>query len=529
MTIFTVPVRLAVQMGIPLDRLGREPAERVRRSGGRRRRTTRSTRRWLEEFGGLLGLRGQRPRRPGRHRGASTSIQYTYPSDEELARVGVTGIFLGYYMPWDGLQNAIFAQAHGFETWPQTVEGSLVNYENLDNHQTGIHDYFKFLKYGFGRATDIASCTCAAVGCSAPTRSSSCSATTASSRGRTSASRSRRCSPSIDMTFDEFIEVCDRFTNKRLFVTDRHGRARARRPHGNLTKINYDNVPADRAAAARRHRRLRHVQPRLGRGARSKSVGAAARTSPTTPPTSTRADRIVLPGVGAFPDAMAQPPRRAARRGAREAGARTRVRRSSASASACSCWPRSATRSSATRRASAGSTRDVVPLRRRPKRPARAAHRLERGDAGRSSRRCSTASRPARDFYFVHSFHVACADAGRRRWPRRRTAAGSRRRSQREQRVRRAVPPREEPAVRACELLRNFLAALTIADAQGPRHPHAALQGLRPGQGRAVRLAARASAAPMQAVKVYNLRERRRARVPRRHRDARGPRRPTSS
>ena len=32
----------------------------------------------------------------------------------------------------------------------------MVNYENLDNHQTGIHDYFKFLKF-FGRATDIAS------------------------------------------------------------------------------------------------------------------------------------------------------------------------------------------------------------------------------------------------------------------------------------------------------------------------------------------------------------------------------------
>ena len=31
-----------------------------------------------------------------------------------------------------------------------------MNYENLDNHQTGIHDYFKFLKFGFARATDIA-------------------------------------------------------------------------------------------------------------------------------------------------------------------------------------------------------------------------------------------------------------------------------------------------------------------------------------------------------------------------------------
>ena len=28
-------------------------------------------------------------------------------------------------------------------------------YKDLDNYQTGIHDYFKYLKYGFGRATDI--------------------------------------------------------------------------------------------------------------------------------------------------------------------------------------------------------------------------------------------------------------------------------------------------------------------------------------------------------------------------------------
>ena len=33
----------------------------------------------------------------------------------------------------------------------------MVDYENLDNYQTGIHDYFKYLKFGFGRASDLAS------------------------------------------------------------------------------------------------------------------------------------------------------------------------------------------------------------------------------------------------------------------------------------------------------------------------------------------------------------------------------------
>ena len=48
------------------------------------------------------------------------------PTDEELATVGVTGIFLGYYLPWDGYSNALIAQAHGFSTLNTTVEGSLV-------------------------------------------------------------------------------------------------------------------------------------------------------------------------------------------------------------------------------------------------------------------------------------------------------------------------------------------------------------------------------------------------------------------
>ena len=98
---------------------------------------------------------GQRPKPGVGNR--ETLINYTYPTDTELEEVGVTGLFLGHFFEWDGLSNALISQANGFTTYSKKVEGSMVNYENLDNHQTGIHDYFKFLKFGFGRATDIAS------------------------------------------------------------------------------------------------------------------------------------------------------------------------------------------------------------------------------------------------------------------------------------------------------------------------------------------------------------------------------------
>jgi N-acetyl sugar amidotransferase len=237
--IFTLPVRVAVQFGVKLLVWGENSQNEY---GGPAAAATNNvlTRRWLEEFGGLLGLRVADL--PG-HAGIEPKhlVPYTYPTDDELARVGVTGVFLGYYMPWDGYQNALFAQAHGFETFPTTVEGSLVDYENLDNLQTGIHDYFKYLKYGFGRATDIA---CNHIRRGRLTRAD----------GLTLVRRHDGRFPwtylgepiekvleAIDMNLDEFVTVCDRFTNKRLFVCDRHGEL-VKDEYGNLTKLNDDNV-----------------------------------------------------------------------------------------------------------------------------------------------------------------------------------------------------------------------------------------------------------------------------------------------
>ena len=152
--IFTIPVRAAVQFNVPLLIWGENSQNEY---GGPAAASENNVlnRRWLEEFGGLLGLRvSDLVGLEGITQ--KNLIPYTYPTDEELDRVGVTGLFLGHYLPWDGYTNALIAQANGFESLAQTVEGSVVGYENLDNHQTGIHDYFKFLKFGFGRATDIA-------------------------------------------------------------------------------------------------------------------------------------------------------------------------------------------------------------------------------------------------------------------------------------------------------------------------------------------------------------------------------------
>jgi N-acetyl sugar amidotransferase len=236
--IFTIPVRAAVQQGVPLIVWGENSQNEY---GGPAAASENNTlnRRWLEEFGGLLGMRvSDMIEQEGIDR--RHLIPYTYPTDEELVAAKVTGLFLGHYIPWDGYSNALLAQAHGFKTLESTVEGSVVNYENLDNHHTGIHDYFKFLKFGFGRATDIA---CLHVRRGRITRQDALDIVRLHD-GRfpwtyLGKSLEDTIEP-LDLGIDEFIKICDRFTNKKLFVTDARGNLVKDR-HGNLTKLNYDN------------------------------------------------------------------------------------------------------------------------------------------------------------------------------------------------------------------------------------------------------------------------------------------------
>jgi len=63
---------------------------------------------------------------------------------------------LGYYFPWDTRRQTDISIAHGFKTATRHIETTYTNFENLDCHSMTIHDYLKYVKYGFGRATDHA-------------------------------------------------------------------------------------------------------------------------------------------------------------------------------------------------------------------------------------------------------------------------------------------------------------------------------------------------------------------------------------
>ncbi|MCA3269962.1 MAG: N-acetyl sugar amidotransferase [Alphaproteobacteria bacterium] len=81
-----------------------------------------------------------------------------YPSDDEIDSVGVRGIYLSNYVDWDANNHTkLVVEKYGWEPARQPFERTYRRFSNLDDmHENGIHDYMKFIKIGYGRATDHA-------------------------------------------------------------------------------------------------------------------------------------------------------------------------------------------------------------------------------------------------------------------------------------------------------------------------------------------------------------------------------------
>lgn len=79
-----------------------------------------------------------------------------YPSDEELDSVGVRGIYLSNFAPWDANEHVkLVMEKYDWRPARQPFERTYRMMSNLDDmHENGIHDYLKFIKIGYGRGTD---------------------------------------------------------------------------------------------------------------------------------------------------------------------------------------------------------------------------------------------------------------------------------------------------------------------------------------------------------------------------------------
>ncbi|MGI9422329.1 MAG: N-acetyl sugar amidotransferase [Hyphomicrobiaceae bacterium] len=79
-----------------------------------------------------------------------------YPDDDQIERVGIRGVFISNYFGWNqNVHTQRMIDDYGFEVNPIPFDRTYKTDSNLNNiHDNGIHDYMKYVKFGYGRCTD---------------------------------------------------------------------------------------------------------------------------------------------------------------------------------------------------------------------------------------------------------------------------------------------------------------------------------------------------------------------------------------
>jgi N-acetyl sugar amidotransferase len=81
---------------------------------------------------------------------------FQHPTAEQYRTAGIEGFHLGDYMFWDEERHTEFIKREfGWEE--DSVEGTYKRYKSVECIMPGMHDWTKFLKRGYGRASDHAS------------------------------------------------------------------------------------------------------------------------------------------------------------------------------------------------------------------------------------------------------------------------------------------------------------------------------------------------------------------------------------
>ncbi len=216
--IFTTVPRMAVNFNIPLIIWGESPQIEYGGPASSKNRNV-LDRQWLEEFGGLLGNRISDMIGVDGLTKRDLSL-YTYSTDENIYRVGVTGLFLGYYFKWDLREVLKKSKANGFTTQDRPVETTYENFENLDCYSNHVHDYLKYVKYGFGRATDNA---CLDIRLGYITREEGVRLVNRYD-GVLPKKAIKEYLKYTGFTQDEFDKIVNSYTNKRIFKRDKSGK-----------------------------------------------------------------------------------------------------------------------------------------------------------------------------------------------------------------------------------------------------------------------------------------------------------------
>ena len=82
-------------------------------------------------------------------------FEYFYPSDHNINKIGIRGIYLGNYIPWDPKkQHEFMIKKFNYKTYNQNR--TIDCYDNVDCfNYNNLHDLLKLYKHGYSKITDL--------------------------------------------------------------------------------------------------------------------------------------------------------------------------------------------------------------------------------------------------------------------------------------------------------------------------------------------------------------------------------------
>lgn len=144
-------------------------------------------------------------------------LNYCYPTDSEMGRANLKIIYLGYYWPvWTKLDNGNLAAAYGLDvrTEHPSELGDILGVDSLDDDWVIMNQMVKYLKFGFGKVTEI---VCEEIRYRNMDRKTGINLIEKYD-GKCSNSNITSFCRFIDISIEEFWRVVDKFVNKKLFI-----------------------------------------------------------------------------------------------------------------------------------------------------------------------------------------------------------------------------------------------------------------------------------------------------------------------
>lgn len=151
MALFAIPIRLAVQMRIPLVVWGENPQLEF---GGPEadRLATDLGLDWVRRYGVTNGTSWRDW--VGDDLSEQDMAAYRLPDQQAFEAFAPRSVFLGSFFEWNSFVNAEIAAKHGFESGADHIKTGLWGFADLDCDFISLHHFLKWYKFGIQRSFD---------------------------------------------------------------------------------------------------------------------------------------------------------------------------------------------------------------------------------------------------------------------------------------------------------------------------------------------------------------------------------------